>query len=334
MGTSHKLPKPVSRKQLDNQVTNNCNSTGNVTSRFYIGFASTGQQKYRRKMSQSARCLRPVNTYISSSAVRVARSVSHNVTTNRSRSAKTLVGTGQINPPALSGSAEQHTPSSEPQCRATRPTVSIAAPSANFDHKSPSHRNAVSRLRPQVARPSQRRQPTSTTSRPAIATPSPDFNHKSPGHRNAVSWLRPQVARPSQRRQPTSTTSRPAIATPSADLNHKSPGHRNAVSWLQPQVARTSQRRQLTSTTSRPAITTPSADFDYKSPTASATNCQPVTSRSSTSELHITQFVYLQSVQIKVHTICNCVLIVAWAPHVHNFRGFYHLHLQHRIRWI
>jgi hypothetical protein len=46
MGTSHRLPKPVSWKQLDNRVTNNRNSTGNVTSRFYIGVASRQQQKY------------------------------------------------------------------------------------------------------------------------------------------------------------------------------------------------------------------------------------------------------------------------------------------------
>jgi hypothetical protein len=71
MGTSHTLPKPVSRKQLINQVTNNRNSTGNVRSRFYIGFASRDQQKYRRKTSQSARCPTPVNTYISSSAARM-----------------------------------------------------------------------------------------------------------------------------------------------------------------------------------------------------------------------------------------------------------------------
>jgi hypothetical protein len=45
-GTSHRLPKPVSRKQLDNRVTNNRNSTGNVTSRFYIWSALTQQQKY------------------------------------------------------------------------------------------------------------------------------------------------------------------------------------------------------------------------------------------------------------------------------------------------
>jgi hypothetical protein len=201
MGTSHRLPKPVSRKQLDNRLTNNRNSTGNVTSRFYIGFASRDQQKYRRK---SARCTRPVNTYISSSAVRVARSVSRNVTTNRSRSAKTLVGTGQINPPASSGSTEQHALSSEPQCRATLPIVSNATPSADFDHKSPGHRSPVSRLRPQVARPSQSFQPTSTTSRPAIAAPSADFDHKSPGHRSAVYRLRPQVARCLRNQPPTS----------------------------------------------------------------------------------------------------------------------------------
>jgi hypothetical protein len=194
MGTSHGLPKPVSRKKLYNRVTNNRNSTGNVTSRFYIGFASRGQQKYRQKTSQSARCLRPVNTYISSSAVRVAHFVSRKVSTNRSRSAKTLVGTGQINPPAPSGSTEQHAPSSEPQFRATFPTSS-----------------------PAIA------MPTSTTSRLAIAAPSADFEHKSPGHHSAVSRLRAQVARPSQRRQPTSSTSRLAIAAPSADFEHKSP---------------------------------------------------------------------------------------------------------------
>jgi hypothetical protein len=33
-GTSHRLPKPVSKKQLDNRVTNKRNSTGIVTSRF------------------------------------------------------------------------------------------------------------------------------------------------------------------------------------------------------------------------------------------------------------------------------------------------------------
>jgi hypothetical protein len=73
METSQRLPKPVSKKQLINRVTNNRNSTGNVTSSFYeyFGFTSRDQQKYRRKTSQSARCLRLVNTYISSSAVRV-----------------------------------------------------------------------------------------------------------------------------------------------------------------------------------------------------------------------------------------------------------------------
>jgi hypothetical protein len=49
------------------------------------------------------------------------------------------VGTGQINSPASSGSTEQHAPLSEPQCRATLPTSrpAIAAPPADFDHKSP-----------------------------------------------------------------------------------------------------------------------------------------------------------------------------------------------------
>jgi hypothetical protein len=50
-GTSHRLPKPVTRKQL-NRVTNNRNSTGNVTSRFYIGFALTQLPKYTYKTLQ------------------------------------------------------------------------------------------------------------------------------------------------------------------------------------------------------------------------------------------------------------------------------------------
>jgi hypothetical protein len=96
-----------------------------------------------------------------SSRARATRCVSCNVTSNRSRSAKTLVGTGQINPPASSGCTEQHAPSSGPQCRATLPTVSNAAPSADFGYKSPGHRNAVSRLRLQVARCLRNQPPTS-----------------------------------------------------------------------------------------------------------------------------------------------------------------------------
>jgi hypothetical protein len=96
------------------------------------------------------------------SRVRAARSVSRNVTTNGSRSARTLVGIGQINPPVSSGATEQHASSSEPQWRSTLPTISKQ----------------------------QRRQPTSTTSRPAIAAPSADVHHKSPGHRSAASRLR------------------------------------------------------------------------------------------------------------------------------------------------
>jgi hypothetical protein len=53
MGTSHRLPKPVSRKHLDNRVANNRNSTGNVTSRFYIWFASeTNRNICGRRVSQ------------------------------------------------------------------------------------------------------------------------------------------------------------------------------------------------------------------------------------------------------------------------------------------
>jgi hypothetical protein len=85
----------------------------------------------------------PVSTYITSSAVRVPLSVSRNVTTDRSRSAKTLVGTSQINSLASSGFTDQHASPSEPQWKA-------------------SSLPAVSKQ--------QRRQPTSTTSRQAIAT--------------------------------------------------------------------------------------------------------------------------------------------------------------------
>jgi hypothetical protein len=47
-GTSHRLPKPVSRKQLDNQVTNNRNSTGNVKCRFYISVLVLRQDRSSR----------------------------------------------------------------------------------------------------------------------------------------------------------------------------------------------------------------------------------------------------------------------------------------------
>jgi hypothetical protein len=111
-----------------------------------------------------------------SSRVSAARSVSRNVTTNRRRSAKTLLGTGPINSLASSGSTEQHALSSEPQCRATLLIVSNAAPSADFDHKSPGQ----------------------------AATPPVDFDHKSPSHGSAVNLLRPQVARCLRNQPPTS----------------------------------------------------------------------------------------------------------------------------------
>jgi hypothetical protein len=56
--------------------------------------------------------------------------------------------------------------------------LQAAAPSADFDHKSPGHRSAVSRLRPQVARPSQHRQPTSTTCRPLPLRPTAEQQHQ------------------------------------------------------------------------------------------------------------------------------------------------------------
>jgi hypothetical protein len=73
-----------------------------------------------------------------SSRVRVERSESRNVTSDKSRSAKTLVGTRQINSLASSDFTEQHAPSSEPQWRATFPAVFLAAtPSADFNYSCP-----------------------------------------------------------------------------------------------------------------------------------------------------------------------------------------------------
>jgi hypothetical protein len=99
-------------------ITNDRNRTGIVTSRFYIWFASRDQQKYSRKTSQSARCLGPVSTHIP--AVQFAcsgiSSLSRNVTSDGSRSAKTLVGpAGSTHSLASSDFTEQHAPSSELQ---------------------------------------------------------------------------------------------------------------------------------------------------------------------------------------------------------------------------
>jgi hypothetical protein len=77
-----------------------------------------------------------------SSSVCVARSVSRIVTTDRSRSAKTLVGTSQINSLASSGFTEQHTSPSEPQW------IASTLPAVNKQQ----HRQPTSTT---VARPSQ-----------------------------------------------------------------------------------------------------------------------------------------------------------------------------------
>jgi hypothetical protein len=124
-------------------VTNNRNNTGIVWSRFYIGFALRDQQKYTRKTLQSARCLGPVSTYIPEVqlACSCARSVSHNVTSDWSRSAKTLVGTSRINSLWLHLSSLNSTPH-----RASLGEQQHSQQSSN----------------------QQRHQPTSTTSRPAI----------------------------------------------------------------------------------------------------------------------------------------------------------------------
>jgi hypothetical protein len=88
-GTSHRLPKLVSRKQLDNRVTNNRNSTGIVTSRFYIWSALTHNRNIRRRrFSQLDTSDRLTRTFQQCSQhARAARSVSRN--TYRSQSAKT-----------------------------------------------------------------------------------------------------------------------------------------------------------------------------------------------------------------------------------------------------
>jgi hypothetical protein len=77
MGTSHRLSKPVSKQQLDKQnypvVTNNRNNTGIVARGFYtwVRLKASTELYEEYTADQSARCLGPVSTYISSSAVRV-----------------------------------------------------------------------------------------------------------------------------------------------------------------------------------------------------------------------------------------------------------------------
>jgi hypothetical protein len=51
------------------------------------------------------------------------------------------VGTSQINSLALSGFTEQHAPSSVSEEQALPALFQAATPSADFNHKSPGHRN-------------------------------------------------------------------------------------------------------------------------------------------------------------------------------------------------
>jgi hypothetical protein len=105
-----------------------------------LSLVSTGGRTDIRERCR--KCHGPASTYTTSSAVRVARSVRRNVTTDRSRSTKTLVGTSQINSPASLGFTEQHASPSELHWRATLPAVFQAStPSADFNYKSPGHRN-------------------------------------------------------------------------------------------------------------------------------------------------------------------------------------------------
>jgi hypothetical protein len=116
MGSSYRLPNryrgntypnrypsnsPINRISM---VTNNRNNSCIVASGVYTWVRhKTSTKIYRKSLqfSQSVsqlddsdqlpRLHRPVNTYSSSSAVRVACPVSRNVTSDRSRSARTLV---------------------------------------------------------------------------------------------------------------------------------------------------------------------------------------------------------------------------------------------------
>jgi hypothetical protein len=109
---------------------------------FTLGSAS--KQLTRRRGSVQSVIKMPLTGYHvhfqqCTSRVRVARSVNRNVTSGRSRSAKTLVGpAGLTHSLASSGLTEQHAPSSEPQGGATLPAVFQAAtPSADFSYSRP-----------------------------------------------------------------------------------------------------------------------------------------------------------------------------------------------------
>jgi hypothetical protein len=103
-------------------VNNNRNNSCIVASGVYTWVRLKAVDEIS-SVSELSSCLGPVSTYISSSAVRVALSVSSTVTRDRSRSAKTLEETSQINSLALSGFTEQHAPSSEPEGRTRLPAV-------------------------------------------------------------------------------------------------------------------------------------------------------------------------------------------------------------------
>jgi hypothetical protein len=75
-----------------------------------------------------------------SSHVCVARSVSRNVTSDRSRSAKTLVGTSQINSLASSGFTEQHAPSMKSNTPSSLPSGNAVS---RPELQSPGHNNQL-----------------------------------------------------------------------------------------------------------------------------------------------------------------------------------------------
>jgi hypothetical protein len=146
MGSSHRLPNRYPGNAYANRypsnspinkismVTNNHKNSCIVPNGVYTWVRhKTSTEIYGKTLQAFDQC---------SSRVRAARSVSRNVTSDRSRSAKTSVGTSQINSLASSGFTEQHASSSEVQWTATLPAVFQATtPSADFNYKSPGHLN-------------------------------------------------------------------------------------------------------------------------------------------------------------------------------------------------
>jgi hypothetical protein len=114
-------------------------STIGSATRHELRYTERRFRQLTRRREQSARWLGPVSTLSSSSAVHVTRSVSSNVNSDWSRSAKTLHGpAASTHSLASSGFTEQHASSSGLQWRATLLAVFQAAtPSAEFNYSRP-----------------------------------------------------------------------------------------------------------------------------------------------------------------------------------------------------